>query len=416
MGQKLWTRDFTILTIGTAVSLLGNTVSGFAVGLLVLDYTGSTFLYALFLAGYYLPKIFAPLLAGPYLDRISRKKVIYRLDFLSSFLYLALFLLLFRGWFHYTAFLLGVLIIGTVDGVYTVAYDSLYPNLVSPGNFSKAYSVSSILYPLAAFMVPVASVVYNALGSAAPLFLFNAVTFFTAACFERSIGYQETHMDAAAGGFSAKRYARDFREGLDYLKREPGLMAVTAYFFVTMAMGSSLDTLALPFFKNHPALFSSVPINVVTLYTVVSTCGVLGRLIGGWVHYRFAYPPEKKFAIAVTVYIVTTILQAGQLYLPILPMMLCAFTVGILSVTSYSIRLSSTQAYVPDDKRARFNGVFQMFSCGGQILGILSCGALTELFPERSIVVGMMGVNMVAIFLTVYRRREDVKTVYNRNV
>ena len=35
--QKLWTKNFTIITLGTAVSLFGNVISGFATGLLVLD-------------------------------------------------------------------------------------------------------------------------------------------------------------------------------------------------------------------------------------------------------------------------------------------------------------------------------------------------------------------------------------------
>jgi hypothetical protein len=55
MEHKLWTKDFTILTIGSAVSMLGNAVSGFALGLLILDDTNSTFLYSLTLVIYTLP-------------------------------------------------------------------------------------------------------------------------------------------------------------------------------------------------------------------------------------------------------------------------------------------------------------------------------------------------------------------------
>ncbi|MFR5782338.1 MAG: hypothetical protein ACLUEK_11115 [Oscillospiraceae bacterium] len=46
---RLWTRDFTIITLGTVVSMLGNAVSGFAISMLVLDYTGSVFLYTLYM-------------------------------------------------------------------------------------------------------------------------------------------------------------------------------------------------------------------------------------------------------------------------------------------------------------------------------------------------------------------------------
>ena len=94
--QKLWTYDFTVITLGSVVSMVGSTLSGFAISLLVLDYTGSTFLYMLFIVSYQLPMLVCPILAGPYLDRMSRKKVIYRLDFLSSGMFLLLFLLLLR--------------------------------------------------------------------------------------------------------------------------------------------------------------------------------------------------------------------------------------------------------------------------------------------------------------------------------
>ena len=39
--SRLWTRDFTIITLGSVVSMLGNSMSGFALSLLVLDYTQS---------------------------------------------------------------------------------------------------------------------------------------------------------------------------------------------------------------------------------------------------------------------------------------------------------------------------------------------------------------------------------------
>ena len=47
VSSQLWTRDFTIITLGSVVSMIGSSIAGFALGLLVLDYTGSTFLYAL---------------------------------------------------------------------------------------------------------------------------------------------------------------------------------------------------------------------------------------------------------------------------------------------------------------------------------------------------------------------------------
>lgn len=417
--NKLWTKDFKIITIGSIISMLGNSVAGFAVGLLVLDYTQSTLLYSLFMVTYNLPKIIAPLFAGPYMDRFSRKKVIYTMDFLSSAIFFIMFLLLRANWFNYSIFLLVVLFIGTVDGIYAVAYESFYPNLVSKGNFSKAYSISSMIYPLAAFMVPVASFIYTRTGSAAPLFAFNSATFFIAAIFETRIGHEEVHLNQGNNtnkGFNMVQYRADFKEGISYILKERGLLVITAYFCITMFAGSGAQTLFLPFFKNNPELFSNIPINVVTLFTIVSSFGVLGRLTGGAIHYKYKYPTNKKFAIAITVYSTIAILEAFQLYFPIPLMIISFFIIGIMGVTSFNIRISATQSYVPDAKRGRFNGTFQMIVSAGSIVGQLTAGVLGEVFPERQIITGFMVINFLAVIFIMYRKRDHVKKIYNRRV
>ena len=134
----LWTRDFTIITIGSIISMVGNMLSGFAISIMVLDKTESTFLYVLFNIGWMLPGLIVPLLAGPWLDRVSRKKVIYWLDFLSAAIYLALAFILSSGWFSYPVMLICCIFIGCIGSVYGVAYDSFYPNLISEGNHSRA--------------------------------------------------------------------------------------------------------------------------------------------------------------------------------------------------------------------------------------------------------------------------------------
>ena len=182
--QTLWTFDFTVITTGSLVSLVGNALSNFALSLLVLDYTGSTFLYMLFQVSFQLPIMICPVLAGPYLDRVSRKKVIYTLDFLSAGIYFLLFLLLRGGWFSYPALFAVSLLTGVIDGIYIVAFDSFYPNLITEGNFQKGYSVYGLLVDLSGLASPLAAMIYYRMGGAASLFAVNAASFLIAACFE----------------------------------------------------------------------------------------------------------------------------------------------------------------------------------------------------------------------------------------
>ena len=99
--KTLWTRDFTIITAGSFISMLGNSISGFAIGLLVLDFTKSTLLFAIYMFLYTFPKIVVPILAGPFLDKFSRRKTIYILDFMSAGIYAILAVVMLTGNFSF---------------------------------------------------------------------------------------------------------------------------------------------------------------------------------------------------------------------------------------------------------------------------------------------------------------------------
>ena len=134
MKTKLWTRDFTIITVGSMVSLLGSTLSSFAMNLMVLDRTDSTLLFALYNILYTLPMVLSPILAGPFLDRFSRKRTIAALDFITSGLFLIMSLYLAFLPFSFIFFAAMNILLGAIGGVYSVAYQSFYPLTITEGN------------------------------------------------------------------------------------------------------------------------------------------------------------------------------------------------------------------------------------------------------------------------------------------
>lgn len=405
---RLWTKNFTIITLGSAVSILGNAVSAFAMGLFTLEKTGSIFLYALFLAANNLPKIILPLVAGTFLDKRSRQKTVYMLDFVSAALFIIMFLVTQNGFFHYGFYLVLCIILGSIDSIYIVAYDSFFPMLVSEGNFSKAYSISSLLYPLALMMTPVAAYIYENIGLPA-LFLFNALSFFIAAVFETKIKITETHLQSGETSFSLRVFKDEFRKGLSYLRAEKGLMIITVYFFISTLTSMGMDTLWIPYFKSVPTLG-------IMAYSYATTINVAGRLAGGGIQYKIKYPAKKKFFIAMAVYVATCFIDGSVLFMPYALMLVFFFADGLVSVTSYNIRLSTTQSYVPEEYRGRFNGVYQMACNTGIIVGELIAGALAEYFSCRAIIIGLMAVNLIGTFAIMYRGRRHVKPIFNRDV
>ena len=412
----LWTKDFTIITVGSVISMLGNSLSGFALGLLILDYTGSTLYYAIYMAMYMLPRVVTPVIAGPLLDRFSRKKAIYTLDFISSGLYLILAGVLLTGWFNFAILAVGCLILGTIDSIYLVAYESLYPMLVSEGNFSKAYSVSSTLETLTMLMIPASALIYNLVGIA-PLFAFNAVTYLIAAIMETRISANEKYVQTRSAEEDAQsvkptlwgRFKTDLKEGMKYLISEKGLLAVAIYFtFSAFANGAS-SVITLPYFKGS---FE----NGEYVYMIVWGMAMVGRVIGGGLHYRLKLPANAKYGVALAVYVIISLLEGSYLFLPRTAMMVMCFLTGILGVTSYNIRISATQSYVPDEKKGRFNGTFSMLNTVGLLIGELAAGALTELIPERAVLAIFMGICALAAVIFIGGGRKHVAKIYNRQM
>ena len=86
---------------------------------------------------------------------------------------------------------------------------------------------------------------------------------------------------------------------------------------------------------------------------------------------------------------------------------------GLLSIAVYNIRLSTTQAYVPDIKRARFVSFFEMMFAAGNILGQVLSGVLGEFVHGRYIISAFNIINLIALFAVIVANSKAVKKIYN---
>lgn len=407
--NPLWTRDFTIITLGSVVSMVGNSLSGFAMSLMVLDYTSSSLFYAIYIMVFTLPQLIVPVFSGAILDRFSRKKTIYTLDYISSILYLTVGLLLFNGWFNYPLFALFVFILGSIQSIYQVAYQSFYPMLISEGNFSKAYSVASMLESVTVFIVPVSTLVYNVFGIG-PLMLANALCFFIAATVETRIKTEEKYVEeqkATEEKNKIHQMLSDTKKGFEYLWQEKGLFFIALYFLFSSISGGASNVIYLPYMKANFA-------HGEYCYLLFGGFMMLGRVITSSWHYRNKLPVNKKFLITFIVYTTLSLINGALLYLPLTIMFILGFIQGCMGVTSYTIRISATQSYVPDEKKGRFNGAFNMLSVLGCLIGEGIAGVLSELMDMRLVVVLVEVVVFASAVLIMGGGRKSVAPIYNR--
>lgn len=408
--DTLWTRDFTIITIGSVISMLGNSLTSFAMSLMVLDYTNSSMLYAIYMVLYTLPQLVTPIISGAILDRFSRKKMIYTLDFVSAGIYLTMAITLLNGVFNFPMFAAVIFILGIIQSTYYIAYDSLYPMLITEGYYQKAYSISSMLETMTVVMVPVSTFVYKLVGIG-PLMIINAVSFAIAAVFEMQIGHEEKYVEKRKNEVDNSRskinqMLIDIKEGVKYMRSEPALLAIVSYFGLNMLACGAMDVLCLPYYKQN---FK----NGEYLYALVFGMSFIGRAVGGGIHYKFKIPTKLKFMFAMTIYIIIAIGEGTYMFMPIGLAVVVCFITGISGVTSYTIRISSTQSYVPDEKKGRYNGAFQLITTIGLLIGQMAGGALAQKMDARIVVFAGNIIALIAAIIIIGGNRKAVAKIYN---
>ena len=405
MKNTLWTKNFTIITLGTVISAIGGVAMGFALSFVVFDNTGSTLMMALFAAASSLPGILLPVLLSPYLDNFRRKPVIVGLDYLSAVIYLLFGMYLLKHEFNLPLYLLFSLLCGSIGSVYNLAYDSLYPNLIPEGFAQKGYTVSGMLYPTVTMvMTPVASILYTRLGLGV-LCLGEGLLLAAAASVETQIKVEEH--TKPGGKFSFGDYLGDFKEGFRYLKKEKGLLRIYGYMPITQGISQATEPLIRAWFRTAPGLN-------LTMYALFTTAEFIGRTAGGLIHYKVEIPPEKRFSLAYLVYVTYNIMDTVLLWLGF-PLMLANRVIcGFLGINSATLRESSVQNYLPDNMRAKVNAVFNTLYALVPTLLTLVVGALGEMMDYRLCVTLVSAAGLLPCYLIMWRGREDVKRVYNR--
>lgn len=408
--DRLWNKNFTILTIGSFISALGSAAAGISFGILIYIETHSPLLLAIFTIANIIPRLIANFLVGPFVDRHSRIKMIYLIDYFYGLAFGIIGLVLFTGYFNVWVFMAVSGFLAVVDTIYQTAFMSLFPEVIPKGRHSQAYSISSLIWPIsAAVMAPISTFfIENFVYGVAILMVFNAITFVVTATMETMIHAEEKLNQMPV---ESLQFITDIKEGVAYFKKERGILGIGLLFMAFSFVYSVSDLLRMPYFQE-----SSV--YTLTNFSFLISASAIGRVVGGFFHYVVKLPKEKKFKIAVTVYFTVEVLDATLLFTPYFMMVIISFIVGALSVTSFNIRMAATQTYIPSEKRGRVNSVQNLLWNLGAILGTMIIGFIAEYtnIGYRTIILFSAVVSISAIFLFPLRMKEDFKKIYNVEV
>lgn len=401
---KLWTRNFRLVILASAIGTIGATAGGFALAFLVFDETGSTLASALIVAIQLLPHLLLPVLIAPFMDRLPRKSFLVAGDIANAVLLagMGLWLLFFN--FSYVGYLAVSLLLACIGAVDELAFTSIYPELIPEGAEQKGYAVSSMLYPvLKVIMTPLAAVLLDTLGVAWILIAQSGLSF-AAAITESFIHLDETERQHRTP-YSLQAWAGDIREAVQYLKEERGLRSIYEYMAVTNGVASGFSPILVAFFRTFPGFTAA-------MYSAFSVVEFAGRTIGSALQYRIKIPDKKKYGLVFFVYQVYESMDMCLLWLPYPLMLVNRGICGFLGSNSAILRSAAVQRYIPEKLRSRINAFDDVLITAGASVFSLMMGFLGEILDYRWCVTIGGAIAMLASWLLIWGRRKDVRRVY----
>lgn len=404
MKQKLWTKNFFLITMASTLGSAGAIAGGFALSFFIFDETGSTLAAAFVTFIQLVPYVFVPILVAPIMDRLPRKIFLVAGDIVNSILYLAMGAWLLFFDFTYAGYLAISFLLACLGAVDELAFTSLYPDLIPQGAEQKGYAVSSMLYPvLKVILMPLAGVLLDTLGVSL-LLVGQGVLSLAAAMTESFIQIDES-MRKPQEVYSFRAWGKDILEAFRYLKKERGLLSIYEYMAVTNGVANGFAPILVAFFRTAPDLSA-------TMYSLFSVVEFAGRTLGSTVQYRIKIPCKKKHSFAFIVYQVYEIMDMCLLWLPYPLMLVNRGICGFLGSNSAIMREAAVQRYIPSELRARVNAFNNVLITAGASVFSLLIGFLGEKLDYRWCITIGGALAMMACWILIWGRRKDVRKVY----
>ncbi len=362
---------FSIVWFGQLVSMLGSSMTGFALTFWAWQITGQA--TALALVGFFsfAPSILVSPLAGALVDRWNRKLVMMLSDLAAGFSSIATLLL-----YHFNSLEIWHLyLLGAFASVfqafqwpaYSAAISTMLPKKYyarANGMISMADSASGIVAPaLAGFLLLLIGI--------SGVLLIDVVTFVFAVGSLLFVHIPQPKV-SAAGSEGKGSLWKESGYGFRYILARPSLLGLQLMFFVINFVGSFQFTLLAPM------ILARTNSNVAAMGTVQSAFGI-GGLLGGLLLSIWGGPKRKVHGVLLGMMLTslsggvlmgladTTLLWSAAAFLTMLAM-------PILNGSNQAI----WQAKVPPDVQGRVFAVRRMIAQISGPVAILMVGPLAD--------------------------------------
>lgn len=381
--MKLSTRNFTLLILGQASSLLGNGALRFAVSMYVLDATGSAGTFSLIVALSMLPMIVLSPLGGVLADRADRRRIMVALDALSGLTVLlgALTLALGGGVAAVGVLLMALSVLGAFE---SPTVQACVPQMLSGENVLRGNAAVSQVQAVTSLVTPfLGAAAYSAFGLGSVMLAAAACFFLTALleCFIR-LGY--TPRGAKGGVLPTVR--NDLAESARFLRREqPDVLKLLLLSGAASMFLSGVMVVGYPYLVRTTLGLSSAHYGVAE--STAGVAAILGSVAAGFMSVRGAAWMRRMLGmsgVAVLVAGVGFALGLGAEFV----VLVAAFSLANMACSAFSVcAMTAIQRRTPESLTGKVMAFVYTLSLCAQPLGQLLYGALFDALPPAWVLI-----------------------------
>ena len=276
---------FLVIWFGQLVSLVGSSMTGFAIAIYVWQLTGSATSFSLMAVFFLLPNlVFAPF-AGALVDRWNRKLTMMVSDIAGLVVNLVMLALLTRGhlemWHLYA--------LNVFNGIFLAfqwpAYSASISMMLEKKHFARASALMSVAQSSSTILAPVIAAVLIVLIQISGIILLDAISFLIAIITLMLVIIPQPPKTELAKK-ARSNLLREAAFGFVYIAKYPSLLGLQLTFFFGNLLAAFGNILSTPMILAHTS-------NNVTALATVQTVAGIGGVAGGLIISIWGGPKRR---------------------------------------------------------------------------------------------------------------------------
>jgi MFS family permease len=284
-------KNFFPVWLTQTISILGSKLTEFAMGVWVLEQTGSTTQFALMISLFYIPGIIISPIAGTIADRWNRKWSMVLGDGLAGIVTLIVMALVYTDHLALWHIYIAVFVSCSCNALHIPAYTAAIPQLVEPQHCDRANGMVQMSTAIAKLSSPLIAGFLFKFIRLEGILLVDIVTFTIAfatlivAKFPNVINFPVNNSPKERPNFKEQ-----ITSGWHYIRQFPGLTQLMMLMATTFLSLGTLEVLLWPYILSFT---SSEQLGILL------SCGGLGMLCGSISISIWGTPRRKIFGILV---------------------------------------------------------------------------------------------------------------------